>query len=245
MMSKKPKISVVVPAYNEEKYLPQCLVALKTQEFNPPYEIIVVDNNSQDKTKEIAQKFGVRVVFEKQKGVIFAKQKGLLSAKAEIVAVCDADTKPPKNWLSVIYQSLNKKEVVGVGGPVIAFNGPSWHKKYLNLSFSLVKTLSQIKKEAIYVMGSNVAFKKKALLYFGGYDVRISMGEDEWGLLKKLKKMGKVIFNPQLINYASGRRANKGVFYLFFYELPIKYLLNYCLSSIFKRQLLPSFADIR
>ncbi|MBL7159785.1 glycosyltransferase family 2 protein [Candidatus Microgenomates bacterium] len=242
---KKPVISVIIPAYNEEGYLFQCLTALKNQDFKLSYEIIVIDNNSTDKTPQIAQKFGTRVVFEKQKGVIFAKQKGLLSAKAEIIAVCDADTKPPKNWLSTIHQSLNETSVVGVGGPVKVFDGPAWHKNHVDLSFSLVKILSKINKGSVYLMGNNLAFKKRAFLASGGYDIRLSMGEDEWGVLKKLKKMGKVIFNPQMINYASGRRANNGFFYLFFYELPIKYALNYFLSSILKRQIIKPFADIR
>ena len=242
---KKPVISVIVPAYNEERCLPQCLTALKNQEFKLPYEIIVVNNNSNDKTAEIAKKFDVRVVFEKQKGVIFAKQKGLLSAQAEMVAVCDADTRPPKNWLAVIYQSLNKKGVVGVGGPVKIFHAPSWYKKYNHLTFSLVKILNKIKKEPIYLIGNNLAFKKRALLAFGGYDTRLSMGEDEFGVLKKVKKMGKVIFTEKMINHVSGRRAKNRSFYFFFYELPIKYALNYFLSSIFKRQVINPFADIR
>ena len=65
----KPVISVIVPAYNEEKFLPQCLEALKNQSFNLPYEIIVVDNNSTDLTGEIARNAGVKVVLEKRKGV--------------------------------------------------------------------------------------------------------------------------------------------------------------------------------
>jgi len=241
----KPVISIIVPAYNEEKYLPKCLEALTHQDFPLPYEIIVVDNNSTDKTKEIAKKFGAIVVFESQKGVIFAKQKGLLSAKANIVAVTDADTKPPKNWLSIIYQSIDKPEVIGVGGPVVAFDGPKWHKDHLKRSFWLVSLLSKIAGDAVYVMGNNVAFTKAALLSSGGYDTRFSMGEDEWGILGKLKKKGKVLFNKNLVNYASGRRAKNGPFYLFFYELPIKYCLNCLLSSIFKRQIFPPFSDIR
>jgi len=92
----RPIISIIVPAYNEEKYLPKCLWALTHQDFKLPYEIIVVDNNSADKTKKIAKKFGARVVFEKKKGLLKARDKGIKSARAELIAITDADTLVPK-----------------------------------------------------------------------------------------------------------------------------------------------------
>ena len=67
MKNGSPAISVVIPAFNEEKYLPACLEALKKQTFKN-YELIVVDNNSTDKTAQIAKKFGARVVKEKKQG---------------------------------------------------------------------------------------------------------------------------------------------------------------------------------
>lgn len=240
----KPIISVVVPAYNEEKYLPVCLEALTRQDFKLPYEIIVIDNNSTDKTAQIAEKFGSRVILEKNKGVIFAKQKGLLSSIADIVAVIDADMRPPLNWLSVIYENLQDKNVVCVSGPVEPFDGPTWHILLLRTTFSIVLLWDKIFGQPFYVMGSNVAFKKKALLAFGGYDINKTMGEDEFGILKKLKKSGHVIFSEKMINYASSRRINKGLLY-FLYEMSIKYYLNYLLSSIFKKAVFKPFSDIR
>ena len=55
-------ISVVIPAFNEEKYLPDCLKSLRNQDYTGPYEIIIADNGSVDETVRIAQNFGARIV---------------------------------------------------------------------------------------------------------------------------------------------------------------------------------------
>jgi glycosyltransferase involved in cell wall biosynthesis len=77
-----PAISVIIPAFNEEEFLGNCLLSLKKQDFKD-FEIIVVDNNSTDKTGEIAKKFGVILVSEKNQGVAFARNIGVQRNKAK------------------------------------------------------------------------------------------------------------------------------------------------------------------
>jgi glycosyltransferase involved in cell wall biosynthesis len=81
-------LSVIIPAFNEEKFLPRCLESLKNQKFKD-FEIIVVDNNSTDKTAEIAKKFNVILVSEKSQGVAYARNKGAEIAKGEILIFND------------------------------------------------------------------------------------------------------------------------------------------------------------
>jgi len=115
----KPIISVVIPAYNEEKYIGDCLNSLKNQDFDGEYEIIVVDNNSTDNTRIIAEKSGVRVLFEPQRGVCAARQKGAKAAEGEIIVSTDADCVFAKNWLNNIYRALNEdKKIVAITGPI-------------------------------------------------------------------------------------------------------------------------------
>src|SRR3990172_8793490 len=94
-------ISVIVPAFNEEKYIVSCLQALKQQDFpSEKYEIIVVNNLSTDKTRETAESMGVVVVdFSQNKGVGPARQEGVSKASGQILAFTDADTKPETTWL--------------------------------------------------------------------------------------------------------------------------------------------------
>ena len=119
----KPEISVVIPAYNEAKYLPKCLESIIKQTFNN-YEIIVVDNNSTDNTAWIARSFGARVVKEKIQGMIPARERGFREAKAEIIARTDADTVVTKDWLEKIFRTFQTNpEVIALSGPI--FN--SWN----------------------------------------------------------------------------------------------------------------------
>lgn len=90
-MKKRPAVSVVIPAYNEERYLAACLTSLQKQTLKN-FETIVVDNNSTDKTAEIARRFGAKVVKELKQGIIPARERGFREAKAEIIARTDADT---------------------------------------------------------------------------------------------------------------------------------------------------------
>jgi len=91
MKNGPPIISVIIPAANEEKTLPFCLASLKKQTFSN-FEVIVIDNNSTDKTAAVAQKFGAKVVSEKKQGIIYARERGFQEAKGEIIARTDADT---------------------------------------------------------------------------------------------------------------------------------------------------------
>ena len=116
MRSSNPLVSVVIPAYNEEKYLPACLEALSRQTFRD-FEVVVVDNNSTDRTAEIARSLGARVVHEKIQGMTPARERGFEEAKSEIIARTDADTIVPLTWLSQIYESFQKyPDIVALTG---------------------------------------------------------------------------------------------------------------------------------
>ena len=95
----KPIISIIIPAYNEEKFIEQTLISLKKQNCGIPYEIIVCDNNSKDKTPEIAQKYADKVVSETKQGGGYARNKGASIAQGKYLVFTDADTVFPENYL--------------------------------------------------------------------------------------------------------------------------------------------------
>lgn len=111
---KNSKISVVIPAYNEEKYIGKCLISLMNQTMKPD-EIIVVDNCSTDKTADVAKHFGARVILEPRKGTSYARNTGFDEADGEILARTDADTVVDKRWIENIkkYTSNGDEALTG------------------------------------------------------------------------------------------------------------------------------------
>jgi glycosyltransferase involved in cell wall biosynthesis len=106
-------ISIIIPAYNEEKLIGLCLSSLQNQNFNKRYyEIIVINNASTDNTAQIVQNFEVRLIDEPKKGVTFAIKRGFMEAKGKIIAITEADTLVPPDWLSKIYKAFQKNSDV-------------------------------------------------------------------------------------------------------------------------------------
>src|ERR1035437_9351910 len=111
------KISVIIPAYNEEKYLSKTLEAILTQDYTD-FEVIVVDNASTDRTSDIAKSFSkVKVLFEGNKGTMWACERGRKQAIGEIIVRMDADCLPEKDWLSKGAAFFKDDKTVGVSGP--------------------------------------------------------------------------------------------------------------------------------
>lgn len=137
----KLTVSVVIPAYNEEAYLGQCLDSLLAQTV-PPDEIIVVDNNSRDATGNIARQFkGVKVISEKEQGIVHARNAGFDAAQSDIIARCDADSILPKTWVKQIRDSFARGDIAAISGPCTFYDLPkqlSHFKAALKSSHTLV-----------------------------------------------------------------------------------------------------------
>ena len=94
-------LSIIIPAYNEERHLPDCLDAIAKQTV-APYEVIVVNNNSTDRTLEIAEEYDfVKVVKQKEQGLIASRNYGFDKASGELIARLDADSIIDRNWVKV------------------------------------------------------------------------------------------------------------------------------------------------
>jgi glycosyltransferase involved in cell wall biosynthesis len=93
------EISIIVPAYNEQRLIKDCLDSLLHQSVDPEaYEVIVIviDNNSTDLTAKIAKSNGVRVERETKKGYVHAIRKGVEVSQGEIIAFTEADCRVPE-----------------------------------------------------------------------------------------------------------------------------------------------------
>lgn len=154
------KISVVIPAYNEEKYIGKCLESIVGQNELPD-EIIVVDNNCTDKTVEIAQKFGARIVKEKKQGMIQARNAGFDAAKYEIIARTDADAILPPDWISKIKEHFKDPNLGALSGPASYFDMPLISQISTITTFTLFKTIGFLLGHPM-LFGPNIALRKSS-----------------------------------------------------------------------------------
>lgn len=109
------RVSVVVPCYNNELQLADCLQSLKGQTV-APHEVIVVDNNCTDGSVVVAKSFGAKVVKETKQGIGYARNKGFNSATGDIIARLDTDSIADNRWIQAIIKVMNDNSVAAVGG---------------------------------------------------------------------------------------------------------------------------------
>lgn len=201
-------ISVVIPAYNEEKYLPQTLASLKKL-HRLPDEIIVVNGSSTDKTQEVAMRAGAKVITVKKSTIGYSRQVGLKEAKCEVVAFTDADAIIPADWLTRIEAYLQQPEVVGVFGGFRVPDGPWWYKIYINVLQPALNVFYFTIFRIPMATGQNMAFYKQKALTAGGFPEEFKIAEDI-EIARRLMQIGKIIFRQDFYVWASGRRGYEG-----------------------------------
>ncbi len=110
MRSIRLRVSLVIPAYNEESHLRACLDSVAAQ-IEAPFEVIVVDNNSTDQTAAIARRFSfVRLISEPQQGRVFARNAGFSAARGDIIARLDADVAALPDWTQRVRQAFERDD---------------------------------------------------------------------------------------------------------------------------------------
>lgn len=230
-----PRISVVIPAFNEAHYIADTLVSLARQDFDGEYEVIVIDNNSSDDTAAVAVAYGASVVFEADPGVCSARQRGVELARGEIVVSTDADTTFDSGWLSRIDSVFALDSgCVAVAGPCRFVDGP-WWALYTRILFTLVYLVYRVTGRVLYATATNIAFRKTA---WTGYDTRLTQGGDELDLLRRLRERGKVVFRLDNPTFTSSRRLRVGLLYNIVVTFLLYYVLGYLLNRITRRKLL-------
>jgi glycosyltransferase involved in cell wall biosynthesis len=189
-------ISVVIPTFNEEENIAQCLVSLTHQTVpRSDYEIIVVDGGSKDATCEIAGKYADRVFTQTSKKVGGARNDGIMAAKGEIVATTDADCILLPTWIATIQKDFADEHLVQLYGPVYPIEEGLGNK----FSIFLANTFSRIgyySQTFYYTLGCNTAFRKEAFIKAGMY--RCIDAGDDLEITLRMKDLGKVRFDGKL-----------------------------------------------
>ncbi|RLI96894.1 MAG: glycosyl transferase family 2 [Candidatus Aenigmatarchaeota archaeon] len=197
-------ISVIIPAYNSEPTIAECIKSLLDQSYHKPYEIIVVDDGSSDGTAKIARKFrNVKVVRQKNGGPAKARNTGAKKANGNILLFTDADCVAEKNWIEEMVSPLDRKKgIIGVQG------------RYKTRQRGMVPRFVQMEIEQRYdrmekakyidFVGSySAAYYAKEFLDFGGFDESFpaASGEDPDLSFRLAKKGYKMVYNPNAVIY--------------------------------------------
>jgi len=229
-MASEMKVSVIIPAYNEEKSIAKTLRSLEKQDYKDKWEVIVVDNNSTDKTSEVSKKFSnnldLKVILEKKKGRGTARATGANKSQGEFIFYTDADALVPKNWISGMVRHFDDSEVVAVTGPWKITDLGGFAQWFLN-NFQEVAVLPYtVIRGMHWLTGFHMAIRRDAYVKCGGFDPELNMHEDI-DISERLVKYGKIAYARAVIVETSGRRYNKGLIRgLLDYELPgIKFFL--------------------
>jgi glycosyltransferase involved in cell wall biosynthesis len=246
-------LSFVVPAYNEEAYLGACLESIldQTRGLEHLTEIIVVNNASKDRTREIALSHPrVRVVDELRKGLPYARQAGFLASTGSLIANVDADSRLTPGWVQNVLDTFREHEgkqpaLVSLSGPLVYYDLTSRQRRLVHVFYMIAwltyATNKYILRVGSMVQGGNFVLSRAALEAIGGYDTSITFYGEDTDIARRLHAIGKVLFTFDLKMLSSARRLkHEGMLTIAF-----RYGLNYFWTTFFKRPFTREHIDIR
>jgi len=238
-----PTISLVIPAYNEEKYIGDCLLYALKNGNGKFLEIIVIDNASTDNTKEVAERFeGVRVVREDKKGLTAARQRGFLEAKGDVLAFVDADTQMPESWATrVATEFTTADNLACLSGPYVYHDTSRLQRFVAKWFYWRLLAMPMYFFLGYMAVGGNFAIKRNVIERMGGFDTSIEFYGEDTNIARRAHEFGKVKFTLSLAMPTSGRRmASQGVI-----KTATIYVLNFLSEVTLKRPATREYTDIR
>jgi glycosyltransferase involved in cell wall biosynthesis len=206
------RISVIVCAHNEERYLAACLHAVLAQTRRPD-EILVVNNASTDRTRAVAEAIpGVRVVDEPRKGLVVARETGRRETAGRLLAYLDADSRPPLQWLERLERRFDRSpDVVGLSGPFRFYDWDLLGRLTLRIYDCTLAPLTHLLVQRVLrigavLFGGGFCVRRTALDQIGGFDTSIDFHGEDTNLGRRLASVGEVSLSVSCWVYTSARR---------------------------------------
>lgn len=247
------RLSFVIPAYNEEQYLPACLESILSQtRYLPNYgkgfvEIIVVNNASTDNTKQVALRYpGVRVVDEPRKGLTWARQAGFLASTGSLIANVDSDCRLTPGWITQVLNTFDKDpRLAALSGPLVYYDLTPTQRFFVRVFYMTAFLTYVINRWVLrvgsMVQGGNFVLNRWALETIGGFNLDISFYGEDTDIARRLNSVGKVRFTFGLKILSSARRLkHEGIL-----TIAARYTINYFWTIFLKRPFTPTHIDIR
>lgn len=177
------EISIIICTFNRAKSLERTLESIREMAIpqNMVWELIIVDNNSRDKTREIVEKFRVRTdmdvvyVFEEKKGLSNARNSGVRKARGEVIAFTDDDVIVDKHWLANMVKAFDDTNAVCIGGKILPLwerTPPKWLTKDLHGYLALLDLGDEYLKITNHyrLFGANMAVKTDLFEKYGCFN---------------------------------------------------------------------------
>jgi len=244
MQNATMKVSVIIPAFNEENYITRCLEAISEQDYTN-YEVIIVNNASTDNTAYVTEQFiknknlnSFFLLNENRKGTNHARECARLAASGNIIAQLDADCIPDKHWISNGMKALQSKNTVAATGAYY-YSDCNIILRSLSLlsqlvTYPIINTLVQKANRGAILIGGNTFVYASILADAGGYNTDLTFYGDDVDIANRLAKYGHISYSPYLTLNSSYRRFNA----LGFWKVNKKYQ-DFFWNIIFKRDINP------
>ncbi len=192
-ISKSPLVTVIIAAWNEEVNIIRCLDSLSKNVTNIPFDIIVVNNNSQDRTQEVLDKLGVQSYFQPVQGCGPARDLGQQKANGKYILIADADCLYPKKWIDIMSKGLQEKGIAFVYGR-FSFLGeplnPRWQFSIYDIIRDVMVEIRHIRRPYLNAYGISMGYQRENGIKEGylGRNIR----GDDGRLAFDLMKYGKI-----------------------------------------------------
>ena len=213
-MKKVPIISVIIPAFNEEESTKETLLSLKNQKTMVPYEVIVCDNNSKDKTYSIAQEYADKVINEAMQGGVYARNTGFKHSKGKYLVHTDADTIFPDNFIEKVYKIFMTDKYVGFTcGKWNLYAGKKLSMKFKTALWNFLYTnymKIQSIRNIVTLVGWCLCTPRKVFEKVGGFSPRNDYFEDML-YSYKIDHLGDFKYFNEINVRSSTRRLESGI----------------------------------
>lgn len=196
--------SVVIPTYNAEAFLDAELGALAAQTFTGPFEVVVADNGSTDRSTEVAERWRdrlphLRVVdASRARGVSAARNDGIRAARTDVVLICDADDVVSQGWVEAMLRGLEHSDFVGGALDTRTINDVG-NREWIPLE-PLTTSLPDTWGGRRYAFGGNLGMRRRVFDDAGGFDESYGAGAEEIDFAWKALDAGhEVRFVPEAV----------------------------------------------
>ncbi|WEK21207.1 MAG: glycosyltransferase family 2 protein [Candidatus Pedobacter colombiensis] len=197
IIGESPLVTVLISAWNEEINILKCIASLSKTEFEFPIEIIVVNNNSKDKTQETIDKLHIKGLFEKKQGCGPARQFGQENARGKYILLADADCFYPSCWVSEMTKILQKNGVACIYGRYSFISEPlfpRWKLFILERMKDIISEFRQLNRPYFNAYGLSMGYVKELGLKIGfietnfwGDDGQLCLGLMKYGKIKQVR----------------------------------------------------------